>query len=436
MRFTIDSLRLLQALKRLNVRRAMYPYVQIQASGGKLCLLSSTRPVRYPSERSMQVSLQVEPVTLSEEGSCAVSYSELLHVAKTLPGMLTAELQEQALLVSGEGPLLCQTPLRLLEHEFPATAFKEQAENECYTKERSTRVECQACKQSHYAKVTDTYQVTKVLREQLRISRDLLTGMCAQVAWVAEPEESYRQALTAVRLELKDGVFSLTAFDDHCFAIRKQILPGAGSWERRVLVSAARLTHALRLLPKGGDLLVETRATQHQLIKYGDEDASCTEPFVHEDEVSLATETMRVSLSPIESKFLDEQSVVPTSKGAQMLCSTDELARAVNAMVLPADEDESNAAWFTCGPATIRVEAKRDHLGSCAQYEVPVHQSPDREETTIILNSRYVCSLLKVTTAHEVSLTFTGSRSPALFHSGGAQDEYLVSLAPMERTTK
>lgn len=435
MHFTIDSRCLEQVLKRLNVRRAMYPYVQIQAIGSKLCLLTMTRPTRYPSERSVQVSLQVKPATLDEEGSCAVPYSELLHAAKSLPGMLTVALQERALLVSGEGPLLCQAPLRLLDQEFPATAFKEQAENECYTKERSTRVECATCKQSHYAKVTDTYQVTKVLKQQIRISRDLLATMCAQVAWVAEPEESYRHALTAIRLELNDDVFELAAFDDCCFAIRKQILPGAGSWERPFLVPAARLTHALRLLPKGEDLLVETRATQHQLIKYGDEDASCTEPFVQENEVSLATEAMRISLSPIESKFFDAQKVMPTSEAAPMLCSTDELARAVNAMV-PADKDESNAAWFTCGSATIRVEAKRDQLGTSAQYEVPVRQSPDREETTIILNSWYVCSLLKATTAHEVSLAFTGSRSPALFHSGGERDEYLVGLVPMERATK
>jgi DNA polymerase III sliding clamp (beta) subunit (PCNA family) len=433
MQLTIDAGQFFQALKRVKIRRRAYPSIQLRAEHGQLFLRTVTSAF---AEQTMEVQLSLQPDTLVEEGSCAVLYRELVHAAKTLPGRLTIEVQEHRLLVRGEGPLRRQVSLEIPQAAFPTASFKE-PKKQRYTKERSIQVQCPTCKQSHSSSVPDTYQVTRQIKQQLRIRRDLLTAMCAEVVWVAKEEDQYPQAFTAILFELDHDVLSLIASDSFSVVIRRQTIPGAGSWSRPVLVPATRLTRALRLA-RGEEILIETLSTEHQLVKRGDEDDSDALPFVLDHRLDLSTEdgTMQVSLSLLPNSFPDYREKLSLPEERRALCPADELLCAVKAMA-PREEDGCSVIKLRVEGASLLLEANRSGWRyELSSPEISEGQTSDHEQVTILLDpwyvSSYVSSLLKTTMAPHVSLTYTGpSPLPVFFHAGAEQGEYIMLLAPM-----
>jgi DNA polymerase III sliding clamp (beta) subunit (PCNA family) len=432
MHLTIDAGQFFQALRRVRIRRHAYPYVQLQAEHGQLFLRTVTSAW---AEQTVEIQLWLQPDALLEEGNCVVLYSELVHAAKTLPGRLTVETHEQQLLVRGEGPLCRQVSLKIPQAAFPTASFKE-PKKQRYTKERSIQIQCPTCKQPHSSSVPDTYQVTRQIKQQLRIRRDLLTAMCAEVAWVAKEEDRYPQAFTAILFELDHDVLSLIASDSFSVVIRRQTIPGAGSWSRPVLVPATRLTRALRLA-RGEEILIETLSTEHQLVKRGDEDVSDGQPFVLDHRLDLSTEdgTMQVSLSLLPNSFPDYREKLSLPEERRALCPADELLRAVNAMA-PREEDGCSVIKLRVEGASLLLEANRSGWRyELSSPEISGDQDSDHQ-VTILLDpwyvSSYVSSLLKTTMAPHLSLTYTGpTPRPVFFHAGAEQEEYIMLLAPM-----
>ncbi len=299
--------------------------MQLRAQNGQISLLTITKPSLNPEDVRMQVSLSLEPATLIEEGTCALHYQQLLHAAKTLPGMLTLQLQEQTVLVSGEGSLVHQMEVEVQPGEnFPTALFVERREDEIYTTERWVTGHCYACKSYQNQRVVDTYQVTSVKRQALRVSHELLSSMCKQVLWVVEPEGNSRQAWTSIQVELIDHVLSFVGASGYCVVKRSQHLPNAGSWPSPVLIPGARLAQALKLLPNT-EILIESVVTEHQLMHTTENKPSQrAASIVRSELVRLSAANISVTISLIDVPFPNYRAAIPSSFEAQRTCETSD----------------------------------------------------------------------------------------------------------------
>ena len=430
MQFTIDAHQLYQTLKRVNIQRRMYPYMQLWAEAGQVSLLTITEPSRDPRDVRMVVHISLSPSILAEEGSCIVYYKELLHAAKTLPGMLQLQAQERAILVSSEGPQIHQMSVEMQPVEnFPAPLFVQREEGEYYTTERSMGVVCDTCNSYHYRRVVDTYQVTAVQIQSVRVNHDLLASMCKQVLWASEPENYHRQAFTGIQVALIDSVLSFIVADGHCVVKRSQRLSNAGSWLSSVLIPAARLALALKLLPHT-EVLMESVITEHQLVSTDKEPSQGTSSIVRPELVRLSAGNISVTISLIDVPLPDYLAAVPSSFEACVLCATDDLLSAVKA-VMPVNRNESHAARFELSSTKgIRIQSERDQSASSALQEVSTLQNAE-QDVSILLSSWYMHAFLKMVPTSEVRLAVSGKETPVVLRSTGGQEEYLLHLMPM-----
>ncbi len=307
MQFTIDALAFYQALSRVKIRCQRYPYLLLRAREGQLTLLtvSTAAAAAAAATPRMQASFSLAPSALLEEGDCVVHYRQLKHSAKSLPGTLTIVQQEHAVVVTSEGPLTRQIPVAMQAMElFPQKLFEIPEEHACLTTKRTVRRQCEACQRWHNVEVEDTYQVMQVLRQQVSINRDLLASMCQQVRWVAKPEpEREHPELTGILVTLKNDVFSLIAADGHCLVIRTETLVGAGSWSQEAASDATSLQRALRLLPEGAELFLESVSTQQQLLQKDHEmGGQSSESLVVPHLVRLSTPAMQIMVNALRSE--------------------------------------------------------------------------------------------------------------------------------------
>ena len=396
MEFTIDAHQLYQTLKRVNIQRRMYPYMQLRAEAGRLSLLTITQPGSSLSLPRMQVGLSSAPATLIEEGACIVHYQQLLHAAKNLPGMLRIQTQEKTLWYQVRVPSVHQMSVEMQTvHDFPSALFVEREEGESYTTGRSVIDQCDHCNSTYYHRVMDTYQVTHVHRQAVQVNRELLSSMCKQVLWATETEAYHRPAFTGIQVALIDHVLSFVVADGYCVVKRSQHLPEASSWSSPVLIPAARLAQALKLLPNT-EILVESVLTEHQLMSTDGKPEHQASSIIRPELVRLSAENITITISLLDVPFPDYLAVIPSTFEARVRCATDDLLKAVKA-VMPVDE--SHAAWFELSSTTgIKIQAKRDQSGPSALQEVSALQNA-AQDTSILLNSWYVHAFLKMVTA-------------------------------------
>jgi DNA polymerase III sliding clamp (beta) subunit (PCNA family) len=375
MEFTIDQAPFAQALRQtrrgLSKRRSFSPsaaYVLLVAEGDRVTLVTYKRRLRV----EVVLTAGVEVVGA---GDYAAHHAQLLEAVEHLDGRLRVQVGEQGLLVDGLGELQRQVPVAgLPAGALPACPLV--AEAGVVSTVRQTRAEkCPTCGVVSHPTVADVYHLDDLHVQRVRLGWELLVRLLELVRWAAADGDvaTQRPVLDGVALELEGGRFALMAGDGFCSAIAQEQLEGeSASWPRVALAPTAPLARAVKMLPRGAQVLVEATFGSHRLIKQGEQVVEDGPVTVRPALLRLSTGGLSVTIPLKEETPIEYRAVIPAVRSTRAVCERADLLSAVEA-VLGVALEESGTVSLSLGDS-LRVEARSSTRPAGAVYEVPLSE--------------------------------------------------------------
>lgn len=439
---TVDAPVLLQALKKINIRYHMYPFVQLQVQDGRLMLRTCTQPISLWSsvqERpsaAAKISISDSLATLQEGQHCA-HYQALIRALTMFEGQVTVRQEEQAIMIEQlKGEIQLQTPVEGTS-DFPggrtrASHFPEETVapevGATYTTNETTHEECPACGTRKRKEWKDSYQISAVTTQHACVSQELLRSMVKQVAWAVADEETGRGS-RGIYLSIEDGTLLLQARDGKSLAQRWEPLPGAERWEHEVILPAKQVQHLLRLFPKEADIHLEAVFLHHQHILRDEEPVTDAAPCVRARELRFASDGLEISLRLLSGAFPNAQSFFAQAREIQVTCATADLLRACEAVASIA-RNYSTPLWLHVSEAGITIEAGHEQFPQPARHPVAA-LAKTGGAISVATGSWYLPQMLKASCSPHITIELSRPSDPLVLRPAEGPDtfRYVVTAA-------
>lgn len=401
MHIRIDASALREALTRVKAGLSSsdfystQPYVVFHAQGEQLVLSTWKKSLHIDAS----VLCEVE-----QEGSFAVSYQQLVQATGSLHGALSLRQENLEILISSataaQGFMLPVSGEEVGRVK-PCPIVSEVTEGATYTRQENQGVTCEACKVTHTERLELTYQIERVIRQQVRLPKARLLQLLRKVNWL--PEYHYRRPeLEGICLEVASGQMALIGADVYSLAVASAALleEGVCDWERRVLVESSLFTKALRPLPQA-EVRLEAVLTQRRLVQCNGAPVADAEPFERAEFLRLTAGQVTVTIPLMDLPIPDYRPLIPASWATRIICATAALRSALHAL---GAVDNTVELHLSSAKLTLEVE----HRPQPAHYEVPVIKQEGPDADSICNASHLLCALDQIT-APQITLDLYGA---------------------------
>lgn len=443
MQFTINASLLLQALKRIHIRRScnMDDMVQLHAQGATLTLRTRTiPPPEWVTVKTLFIlancSLTEGGLVIGEEGERTIDYQRLVDALKAFTGTVVMVQQKgNGVLVERVGDALKQqTPVPGVTTTARFCTVPIEV-GTTYTQKDTKFVPCAACGNTHREDHTDIYRLCDMVTQRLRIPREHLISMLAQVMWAVGEEERYggSSGRSGIRIDLSsNGVFSLQAYDGASAALRSQSLLDGGGWQHAVLVPAKAFSRVVQLLPKYADIVIEVVLTLHQHLQRDAADVTDATPFVKAEVMRLYTPQQCITLSLTNASVPDYRADFLQTGETQVICATADLQKALHT-VKQAAVYGMGTICLRLSEASLGIEVPRKDA-EAALHEIPLVGSKTGPDSSVTVPYCDMEAALKVMGAPQVIIEIRASAATpekvcVTLRANGGQGTYQCVLA-------
>lgn len=225
--------------------------------------------------------------------------------------------------------------------------------------------------------------------KSLEIDADDFRGMISGVSFAALQDET-KPALTAVCVELKDGILSAVACDGYMLAVRKA---ECGSGDFNILLKAVDLDKIYKTF-RQGKVGIKTNENANMTL--------------------LENDSTKAAVRVIEGSFLNYKNFMNDEAETTVKIKTKDLKSTIERALLFADSGNEKARLLP-----IEVAARCDKLavsieGATGRIDETIPAETTGEDLDIRLNPKQIYEILRHIEDEEVLLKFSGNMKPCI----------------------